>query len=82
MILHFTSEMESQLAELAATTGRAPDELVQDALAGYFEELSELRNTLRRRFDDIESGRVTPIDGEQVFEALRLREEELLNVRR
>ena len=66
--LRFTSEMENQLAEFAATTGRAPDELVQDALAGYFEELADLRRTLDSRFDDIKLDRVTALDGEAFFD--------------
>jgi hypothetical protein len=32
-----------------------------------------------RRYDDLESGRVQPIDGEAFFESLRKREDELLN---
>ena len=44
-------------AELAASTGRAPDELVEDAMSGYLAELSQLRNTLDRRYDQIKSGK-------------------------
>jgi len=50
------------LQELAAR--RAPDELVEDAMSGYLAELSQLRNTLDRRYDQIKSGKVQPIDGE------------------
>lgn len=77
MELQFTSEMETKITEFAAKTGRAPDDLVQDALAGYFEELADLRSTLDRRFDDLKLGRVQPIDGEVFFEGLQLREEHL-----
>jgi hypothetical protein len=34
MVVQLTPEMEKQLADLAATTGRRADELVQDALVG------------------------------------------------
>jgi predicted DNA-binding protein len=81
MELHLTPELESKLAEFSATTGRAPDDLIQDAIVGYFEELAQLRGTLDRRYDDLKSGRVKPIDGEAFFETLRQREDELLKHR-
>jgi predicted transcriptional regulator len=34
MVVYLRPETEPRLQELAATTGRAPDELVEDALAG------------------------------------------------
>jgi predicted transcriptional regulator len=77
MEVHLRPETESRLQELAAKTGRAPDDLVEDAMAGYLQELAETREMLDSRYDDIKSGRVKPIDGEAFFEALRQREEEL-----
>jgi predicted transcriptional regulator len=81
MEVRFRPETESRLQELAAKTGRAPDALVEDAMAAYLQELAQTREMLDRRYDDIKSGRVKPIDGEAFFESLRLREEELLNPR-
>jgi hypothetical protein len=46
------------------------DELVEDAVLGYFDELAHTRELLDRRFDDLESGRVKPIDGEEAYRAL------------
>ena len=71
MVVRLTSEMEKQLADLAATTGRPADELVQDALVGYLAELAELRQTLDTRYDDLKSGRVKPIDGDEALARLR-----------
>jgi predicted transcriptional regulator len=71
MEVHLRPETESPLQELAAKTGRAPDELVEDAMAGYLKELAETREMLDSRYDDIKSGRVKPIDGEAFFEGLR-----------
>jgi predicted transcriptional regulator len=71
MVVRLKPETESRLQELAATTGRAPDELVEDALTGYLAELSQVRDTLDRRYDDIKGGRVQPIDGETAFAELR-----------
>ena len=78
MEIHFTPETESRLNELATKTGRPTDALVEDAMAGYLEELAGVRNMLDSRYDDIKSGTVKPIDGETFFESLRQREEEFL----
>jgi len=80
MEVHFKPETESRLNELASKSGRAPDELLEDALAGYLEDVAEVREMLDSRYDDIKNGRVTPIDGEQFFEDLR-REDEVLKQR-
>ena len=71
MEVRLTPETETRLQELAAKTGRAPDELVEDAMAGYLAELAETRNMLDTRYDDIKSGRVKPIEGEDAFARLR-----------
>jgi D-arabinose 5-phosphate isomerase GutQ len=46
IVMHLKPETESRLQELAPTTGRAPDELVEDAMAGYLTELAQVRNML------------------------------------
>jgi len=71
MEVNFRSETESRLQELAQQTGRAPNELIEDAMAGHLKELSETRAQLDTRYDDLKSGRVTPIDGDTAFSALR-----------
>jgi hypothetical protein len=68
---HLKPETESRLQELAATTGRAPNELVEDAMTGYPAELTPVRNMLDDRYHDIRSGGVKPIDGEEAFARLR-----------
>jgi predicted DNA-binding protein len=78
MEVHFTPDVEAKLHALATETGRTADEFVQDALAGYFEELVEVRSMLDSRYDDIKSGRVKPINGETFFESLHQHEEALL----
>ena len=70
MVVHLKPDTESRLQELAATTGRAPDELVEDAMAGYLAELAQVRNMLDGRYDEIKSGSVEPIDGEEAFNRL------------
>jgi predicted transcriptional regulator len=81
MEVRLKPETELRLNELASKSGRPADALVEEAMAGYLEEIADVRNTLDGRYDDIISGRVKPIDGEAFFESLRLREEELLKRR-
>ena len=78
MEVHLQAETESRLAELASKTGRATDDLMEDALAGYLTEVTELREMLDTRYDDIKKGRVMPIDGQAFFDSLRQRGVELL----
>jgi uncharacterized protein YutE (UPF0331/DUF86 family) len=40
-------------------------------MAGYLAELAGLRDTLDSRYDEINTGRVKPIDGEEAFRHLR-----------
>lgn len=71
MAVHLKRETEARLRELAATTGRAPEELVEDAMSGYLTELEQVRNMLDARYDEIKSGDVQPVDGEEAFARLR-----------
>jgi predicted DNA-binding protein len=76
MEVHLTPETESRLNELAAQSGRPPDDLVEDAMAGYLAEVADVRHMLDSRYDDTKSGRVKPIDGEEAFERLRRKSQE------
>jgi hypothetical protein len=78
MEVHFAPDVQDKLDKLAAETGRPPGELVEDVVAGYFDDLAPTREMLDSRYDDLKSGRVRPIDGEAFFESLRQREDELL----
>ena len=78
MKLQVSAETAEKLSALAARSGRAPNEIVEDALAGYLEEMSAVRKTLDSRYDDLKSGRVKPIDGEDAFRRLRDKSERRL----
>ena len=75
MEVHFTPETEQKLKDLSAQSGRGADEVLQDALAGYFEEVKQTREMLNSRYDDLKSGRVKPIDGEEAFARLKAKTE-------
>jgi hypothetical protein len=81
MEVHFTAETEKKIKELAAQSGQATDDVLEDVVTGYFDAVRRVRDSLDSRYDDLESGRVTPIDGDQFFESLRRREDELLQQR-
>jgi hypothetical protein len=79
MEVHFTPEVEAKLEQMARESGCRSDELVVDAVRCHIDGLAYVREMLDRRYDDLETGRVKPIDGEAFFEDLRKREDELLN---
>jgi len=81
MEVHFAPELQAKLDRLATETGRPLGKLVEDVVAGYFDELTQTREMLDSRYDDLKAGKVEPIDGEEFFENLRQREDELLNRR-
>jgi predicted transcriptional regulator len=71
MEVHLRPETESRLQELATKSGRAPNDLIEDAMAAYLQELAQVREMLDGRYDDLKSGRVKPVDGEEAFAELR-----------
>lgn len=81
MEVHLKPETASRLVELASKSGRTADDLLEDAVAGYLQEVTQVRETLDSRYDDVKNGRVAPIDGEAFFDNLRKREDELLKKR-
>ena len=46
MEVHFNQDLQAKLDKLAIDTGRAPDELVEDVVTAYLNELAEARETL------------------------------------
>jgi hypothetical protein len=72
MEIHLTPETEERLHALAAqSAGVTVDKLVQDVIEEYFGDLAQARQTLDRRYDDLESGRVKPVPGDEVIARLR-----------
>jgi hypothetical protein len=70
MEVHFKPDVQAKLDQMARESGCPSDELVEDAVIGYFDELARAREILDRRFDDLESVRVKPIDGEEAYRRL------------
>jgi predicted DNA-binding protein len=76
MELRLRPETESRLQEIAEQTGRPAGDLVEDAMAGYLQELAQTRETLDGRYDELTSGQVKPMNGEDAFATLRHKSEE------
>lgn len=75
MEVHLTPDVQAKLEQMARDTGRRSDELLEDAVNGLFDELAFTREMLDRRYDDLDSGRVPPIDGEEAYRRLMERTE-------
>ena len=71
MDVHFTAETEKKLKDIAAQSGRATDDLVEDATAAYVDELIRTREMLNSRYDALKSGRVKPISRDEMVAHFR-----------
>jgi len=71
MEVHFNPEVESKLEQMARDAGRRTDQLVAEVVTDFLDGLDFTRETLDRRYDDLESGRVKLIPGDEVFARLR-----------
>jgi predicted DNA-binding protein len=72
MEVNFTAETETRLKELAAQSGSGTaDELVRDVVEGYLDELAQTRKMLTDRYDDMKSGKVKPVAGEEIVAHFR-----------
>jgi predicted transcriptional regulator len=56
MEVHVAGELEAKLAHSAAQHGCNPDQLVQDALARYFEEEARLVEAVKRGEEALDRG--------------------------
>jgi len=66
MEVHLSPDIQAKLEQLSSDTGRSKDEFVQDAIAGYFDELARTREMLDSRYDDAKSGKVRMIPSDEV----------------
>jgi predicted transcriptional regulator len=66
MEVHFTPDLQAKIDQLVIETGCAPDKLLEDAMAGYVAELVQTREMLNSRYDELKSGRVKPIPGDEI----------------
>lgn len=82
MEVHVSPEAQAKLDQMVRESGRPSEELVEEAIMGYFDEIAYTRETLDRRYDDLESGRVKLIGGDEVRARLLAKSEARLAGRR
>jgi hypothetical protein len=75
MEVDLSPELEKRLNDLAVQTGRPAAELVRDAVSDLVDELAGTRTLLDRRYDDIKSGKVKLIPGDQIEAYVREKSE-------
>lgn len=73
MDVSLTPDLAARLQQWAARTGRGPNELVADAMEGYFEELTRTHDLLDSRYESLRSGAVELIEGDQALRQLKQR---------
>jgi hypothetical protein len=73
MELRLEPGLAAKVEQWSAQTGRPVGDLLEDAITGYLDELGGLRTTLDRRYDEIVSGKVQPMDGREVYRLLKER---------
>jgi hypothetical protein len=71
MEVNLSPETEATLRDLATRRGRTPDDLLQDAVAGYLDELANTREMLDQRYDQLEREEVELINGADALARLR-----------
>jgi hypothetical protein len=62
--------VQAKLEQMAREAGREPAEVIEDAVIGLYDELAYTRETLDRRYDEMDSGKVHAIDGEEAYRRL------------
>jgi predicted transcriptional regulator len=75
MEVRLSPEVQAKLEELARESGQSTDAVVEAALLAHFEELTGIRETLDRRYDDLKSGRVKGIPGDEALARLLAKSE-------
>jgi hypothetical protein len=71
MEVHLAPELQAQFDRIVKETGLTPDELIADALAYYVPGVDQTREMLDSRYDELKSGKVKPIPGDEVVARLR-----------
>jgi len=63
MDVNLTPDTEKKLLDLAATSGRGTDDLIEDAVAGYYDDVLQTRQHIEEGYLQAERGAL--IGGEQ-----------------
>ncbi|MCC6392790.1 MAG: hypothetical protein IT167_19490 [Bryobacterales bacterium] len=75
MEVHFEPALQAKLDQIARESGRDAADLVHDAVAGYVDAFADTRQMLDARYDDMKSGKVKMIPGDEAFARLMAKTE-------
>lgn len=73
MEVQFEPAVQAKLDRIARESGRTTVDLVQEAVAGYLSEMVQAREMLDSRYDDIKSGKVKLLPGDEALAQLHAR---------
>jgi hypothetical protein len=73
MEVRLEPELAAKVEQWSAETGRPVNDLIEDAITGYFSEVEQIKATLDRRYDDIVSGKVKGVPGDEAVRLIRER---------
>jgi hypothetical protein len=70
MEVHLSPDAQAKLEEFTRQYGGTSDDTISNAVNAYFDRMAFAREKLERRYDDLESGAVQLIDGEDAYRRL------------
>ena len=76
MEVPFSVDEQTRINRLATRAGRDSAQLIREVMSSYLHEIDAVREMLNTRYDEILSGRVKPIDGEEAFARLQRENQE------
>ena len=71
MEVHFNPDLQPSSISWQSRADAQQTQGSRDVVAGYSDELAQTREMLNSRYDDLKSGKVKPIPGEEVVSRLR-----------
>lgn len=66
MEVQLEPDVQAKLDRMARESGRSASALVHDAVVGYVEHVTETHEMINSRYDEIKSGKVKLIPGEEI----------------
>ena len=66
MEVHFAPELQAKIDQLVIDSECPVEALIEEAIEAYIADLAQAREMLDSRYDDLKSGKVKPIPGDEV----------------
>jgi predicted DNA-binding protein len=66
MEVHFAPELQAKIDQLVIDSGCPVEALIEEAIEAYIADLAQAREMLDSRYDDLKSGKVKSIPGDEV----------------